>query len=332
MQYVMFGNSGMKVSRLALGAMTLASRLGQQGSARVVDEAIEKGVNFIDTADSYRGSEEMLGKILSPEKRDKVYLATKVFRRFCRDRNVGRNSRVNIMRSLERSLRLLNTDYVDLYQLHHPDDETPVEETLATLDRIVQEGKARYVGVSNHYAWQMAHMLGLSESNRWEPIISYQANYNILDRQMEMEAVAFCSKFNIAVICYGPLCGGILTGKYAGLETMPEGSRAAANYKTREYLDDPVVQEILGHLDRIAKENELQMNHLALLWLLSKPHATTLLLGGSKPEHFQQAYDILDREVPNEVVEEIDRVSQARVFAQFSNQPWNWGPRLTKRS
>lgn len=328
MQYVTFGNTGMKVSRFTVGGMTLGHRFEPAEATRVIDEALEHGVNFIDTADSYRNSEETIGNSLTPEKRERVYLTTKVFRTFCRDRQVARNSRVNIINSLERSLRLLKTDYVDLYQLHHPDEQTPIEETLSTLDQLVKQGKIRYVGVSNHYAWQMALMLGESKANRWEPIISLQASYSILDRQIEMESLPFCLKLNIAIMCYGPLCGGILTGKYKGLTEVPEDSRAAKNRRTLDYLEDPQIQRIMARLEEIAAANDLKLNQLAILWLMSKPYATTIILGGSKPEHFTQVYEAADKSLPEDVVKEIDDISACRIYTPFPNQPFRMAPGL----
>jgi aryl-alcohol dehydrogenase-like predicted oxidoreductase len=329
MKYVMFGNTGMKVSRLSLGAMTLGGRVDQKTSARVVDEALDHGVNLIDTGDSYGDSEETLGEILSGAKRERVFLATKVFRRFCRDGRVGRNSRVNLIHALERSLRLLKTDYVDLYQLHHPDEETPIEETLMTLDTLVKQGKIRYYGVSNHYAWQMAHMIGESKAHGWEPLVSIQPNYNVLDRQVERETIPFCRRFNIALMCYGPLCGGILTGKYHAKEEIPKGSRGETNPKVQDYLRDKRVAGIVEDLRRIGEEHHLRMNQLAILWLLAKPDATTIIVGGSRPEHFTQIYDIADSEIPQSVVEKIDEISEDRIHTPFANQPIVEGPRIS---
>jgi len=328
MKYVRFGNTGMQVSRFCLGTMTFGGKLDRAACKRVVDEALDHGLNFIDTADSYGDSEEVLGEVLSPEQRNRLFLATKVFRQLCRDGRVARNSRVNIINSLERSLRLLKTDYVDLYQLHHPDEDAAIEETLETLDRLVKQGKVRYVGVSNHYAWQMAYMLGLCRAHGREPLASIQANHSILDRQVERSTVPFCNKFNIAMMCYGPLCGGILTGKYLGHEQPPEGTRAAGFKRMVEYLEDESVQGLLRELEDMAKDQGLGMNQLAVLWLMAKPHATTIILGGTKPEHFSQIYEIADRQLPEEVVERIDELSAQRVYTPFMNQSFRDAPGL----
>jgi len=326
MKYVRFGPSGMQVSRFCLGAMTFCNRLGDAEAQRVVDEAIDAGVNFIDTADSYGDSEEVLGRLLPPAKRERIFLATKVFRQFCRDRRAGRNSRVNIIHSLERSLKLLKTDYVDLYQLHHPDPVTPLDETLETLDTLVRQGKIRYVGVSNHYAWQMAVMVERAGSRGFSPIISLQANYNLVDRQIERETVPFLEKFGLGLMAYGPLCGGILTGKYKG--GIPEGSRADKNRATREYLENPDVQAGVDCLEEVAKETGLAMNQAATLWILSKPYATTIILGGAHPDHFTPLYEVAEESLDEPLLEKLDEASAARVYTRFSNQPFRTGPGL----
>lgn len=329
MEYVPFGNSGMKVSRFCLGAMTFGGKLDQAAAARVVDEALDAGVNMIDTADSYGASEEVLGNILDPVKREKVFLATKVFMRVCRGGRIGRNSRVNIIDSLHRSLRLLKTDYVDLYQLHHPDPDTPLEETIAALDTLVGEGKIRYVGVSNHYAWQMAAMITLAAARNRERPVSLQSNYNIISRQIEMETVPFLRRFNVALMCYSPLAGGILTGKYQRAAEIPEGFRGKTHRKMRQYLEDPVVQSIVDELETIARDASLTMNQLAILWLKAKPHATAIIVGGSAPEHFSAIYEVQDTTLDPEIVDRIDRLSAPRIYSPFENQPFAAGAPLT---
>ncbi|MDQ2732988.1 MAG: aldo/keto reductase, partial [Armatimonadota bacterium] len=157
-------------------------------------------------------SEEFLGKAIK-EKRDHLVLATKLWVQMYQGDPNGRGcGRYHMTRAVEDSLRRLGTDRIDLYQLHHPDKAAPVEETLSTLDSLVKAGKIRYVGVSNHYAWQMAHMLGVSALHNWEPLVSIQCRYNIFDRAVENETMHFCRRFNIAAITYGPLCGGLLSG------------------------------------------------------------------------------------------------------------------------
>ena len=173
MQYLRFDNTNMDVSRLCLGGMMFSRTMDAQATRLVIDEALDYGVNFIDTAESYTDSEDLIGRALE-RRRDKIYLATKVYTKRARDGRSARNSRANILLSLDRSLELLRTDYVDLFQLHHPDPDTPLDETLAALDQIVKQGKARHVGVSNHYAWQSAYMLAVARERHLAPIVSIQ--------------------------------------------------------------------------------------------------------------------------------------------------------------
>lgn len=322
----------MRVSRFCLGAMTFGRDLDEQQTARAVDEAIEHGINFIDTADSYGRSEELLGQVLTPAKRERVYLATKVWNRYCRGEAVGRNSRINITHSVERSLGLLKTDYLDLLMVHHPDPETPLDETLATLDNLVSRGKARYVGVANHYAWQMAYMLSQSRSRGLVPIISQQACYNILDRAIEPETVPFLERFNVALMCYGPLCRGILTGKYHQPGYTTEPIHESTANRIRNFIDDEAVVRIVAELRAIADGQGLRLNQLAVLWLKSKPYVSTIILGGSRPEHFRDVYTVADRDLPEAVVKQIDEVSEERRYRRFFNQPFATGFALDGRA
>ena len=328
MQYVRLGNAGIEVSRLSLGCMDFPLRLGEAEASKLVARAIEMGVNLLDTADTYDkgASEEILGKILRG-KRDRIILATK-FWAVMHDRpNGGGCSRVHIMQAVEDSLRRLQTDYIDLYQLHHPDPNTPVEEVLSTMDNLVKQGKIRYIGVSNHYAWQMAHMLGVSALHNWDPLVSIQCRYNILDRVIENETVPFCERFNVATLIYGPLGGGILAGKIRKGEAFEEGSRLQrlTGYQ-KKLTDDAWVA--LDELRVIAEKNNLGLNQLAYLWLLSKPAVTTILMGGSKPEHFEPLYGLGDLQADPDDLARIDELTEAWRYMPFHNQRMTHGAPL----
>ncbi len=329
MEYVKFGNAGIEVSRLCLGCMDFAERLDEATSQRVLDEALDQGVNFLDTADAYgRGhNEEVLGRLLEG-KRDQVILATKCWVVMDKERkNTGGCSRYHIIKAVEDSLRRLQTDRIDLYQLHHPDPKTPVEETIATLDRLIEQGKIRYWGVSNHYAWQMAHMLGVAALGRREPLVSIQCRYNILDRVIENETVPFCQRFNIATMIYGPLDRGILTGKYRRGKPPPEGSWLDRYKRGQEKLTDELF-DILDELRAMAERHGARMNQLAIAWLLTKPAVTSAIMGGSQPEHFTQLYDVFDIELSEEDVERIDALSESYRYRPFVNQGIVQGPPL----
>jgi len=321
MEYVRLGNAGIEVSRLCLGCMDFPLLLDEQESVRLVQTALDRGVNFIDTADAYgRGkSEEVLGRILKG-RRDEVILATKSWAKMSDRTNDRGCSRLHLIYALENSLRRLRTDYLDLYQLHHPDPRTPVEESLSTLDTLVRQGKLRYIGVSNHYAWQMAHMLGISALHGWEPLVSVQSRYNILDRAVENEIVPFVQRFNIAMITYGPLDRGILTGKYRRGQDPPPGSYLARDKWARKMLSDEVF-DILDELRKIAQRYQIGTNQLAVAWLLSKPYVTSVIMGGSQAEHFEQLYSTMELKIDSADLDLIDKLSEAKRYRPFDNQP-----------
>ncbi len=323
MPYTFFGSTGMEVSRLCLGAMTFGTKgLAEvEACGRVLDEGLAAGVNFIDTADSYGRSEEILGQVLDPPKREQIYLATKVYARHCRAGRVARNSRTNILNSLERSLRLLRTSYVDLYMLHHPDPHTPLDETMQTLDQVVRQGKVRHVGVSNHYAWQIGYMLGRASGLGLVPPVSLQANYNLIDRQIERETVPLLERFNLGLMCYSPLSAGILTGKFHTDEAVDAQARAAIAGPYIQRAKDETVARVVRRSREIADQLSLKLNQLAIQWLLSKPYVSTVILGGSRPEHYAALYQTVERVLPEQVVLELDELSAARVDGLHLNQP-----------
>ncbi len=329
MEYVKFGNTGMIVSRMCLGAMTFGPpKLDAEASRRVVDEALDQGVNFIDTAESYNESEELLGRILAG-RREKVHLCTKVFRKRARDGKCGRNSRVNMIESLNQSLAKLQTDYVDAYLLHHPDPETPIEETTEALERMIRQGKVRYVGVSNHYSWQMAYMLGVQRLHGRQPIITIQCRWSLLDRAVERETIPFVRKFHLATMIYSPLAEGLLSGKYQRDTEPPEGSRGSRHKILKRYLEDDQTFDTIEALQEVANEQGVSLPQLAMLWLLGKDEATCPLLGGSKPEHFSLMYEIADRRLDDEVMQKLDEITEPWKWRRFINQPFSDGPAVT---
>lgn len=331
MQYVQYGNAGIMVSRLCFGAMNFYERTDEAGATKIIEEAIEAGINFFDTADAYgKGkSEEVLGKALKPH-RDNVVLATKLWVPMYKDDPNGRGcGRYHMIRAVEDSLRRLGTDRIDLYQLHHPDKNAPVEETLSTLDALVKQGKIRYIGVSNHYAWQMAHMLGASALHNWEPLVSIQCHYNLFNRVMENETANFCKRFNIAAITYGPLSGGLLSGKIRRGQELPEGSRVGKMglerivKKIPNSSDEQHKEEVYNLLDvafEIAEKYEIGINQLAVKWVLSKDWVTCPILGGSRGEHFTPMYKLFDFEIEPDDLKRLDEASAANRYRPFENQ------------
>lgn len=326
MQYVRFGNTDLRVSRLCLGGMMFSRRIDAQTTRAVIDEALDHGVNLIDTAESYSDSEDYIGRALEG-RRDKVFIATKVYTKRAGE-SFGRNSGANVEISLDHSLQQLRTDRIDLYQLHHPDAETPLDKTLAALDRAIKQGKVRYVGVTNHYAWQAALMAERAKARGFVPIVSVQFRYNILDRPAEIETVPMAQRLNLATMAYAPLCGGMLTGKYSRGGVDRTGTRAETDPKLPKLLANEDAFDVIDRLKRIAAEQNLELAQLAMLWLLAKPHVKTPILGGSTPEHFRLMYQIADQSLPPQVVQEVDDLSAGFVYRRFENQPVRDGPPL----
>ena len=321
MDYVRFGNAGIQVSRLALGCMDFPVKQDEAGTAKILDSALDHGINLLDTADTYGkgASEEVLGKILKG-KRDGIILATKFWVNMYDRPNGGGCSRVHIIQALEDSLKRLQTDYIDLYQLHHPDENTPVEEVLSTMDTLVKQGKVRYIGVSNHFAWQMAHMLGVSALHNWEPLVSIQCRYNILDRVVENETIPFVRRFNIALMAYSPLNSSILSGRYKKGEPFPEDSRLVALPSYQKKMTENT-WDALDRLKEIAERLGMSLPQLSYAWLLAKPWVTTIIMGGHRPEHFESLYGVEGMKLDPADVEQIDELSESWRYGPFHNQP-----------
>jgi aryl-alcohol dehydrogenase-like predicted oxidoreductase len=336
LEYIKYGNAGLTVSKLCFGSMNFFENEDEAQAHRVIDEALDAGINFFDTADAYGAdknggskSEETLGRALKA-KRDHVVIATKLWVPMYKGDPNGRGcGRYHMMRAVEDSLRRLGTDRIDLYQLHHPDKAAPVEETLSTLDTLIKQGKIRYFGVSNHYAWQMTHMLGVSALHNWEPLVSIQCHYNLLNRVMENETAHFCRRFNVAAITYGPLSGGVLSGKVKRGAPLPEDSRVQkmgidrivkkpAGRSSEQHAE--LIYGVLDELEKMAAKYEIGVNQLAMKWVLSKDWVTCPILGGRTSEHFAPMYSLFDIEVSEEDLARLDELSEPFKYAPFENQ------------
>lgn len=330
MRFTRFGSSGWKVSRLALGAMDFPCELERDEAKRIVDEALDHGVNLVDTADSYGESQRVLGEILPAAKREKVFLATKVHKRRCRGGATPRCDRVNILDSIEQSLRELKTDYVDLFMLHHPDHDTPLDATLRTLDDLVASGKTRCVGLSNHFAWHAALTLGEARRLGLTRPVSLQANYNLVNRQVELEVAPMLEKLDLGFMVYGPLSRGLLAGKFhdAQGELLDQDLDAPAQMSLRDVGEPEQVAKVVAEVRRLAEEQELSPAQLAILWILKRPWVSTVLLGGSKPERFTHIYEVADHELPDEVDKQLKQLTAYRRPPNYFNQPFARGPGL----
>ncbi|MBN1868696.1 aldo/keto reductase [Candidatus Sumerlaeota bacterium] len=279
--------TNLSVPYATVGVMMFGKRTPEPEARRIVDRALDLGLRFFDTANAYQGgaSEETLGRILKG-RRESCVIATKVGNR----REAGKReglSRQTILDAIDASLARLGTDYVDIYYLHAPDYNAPIEETLEALDRIVRAGKVRHPALSNFGAWQSLEILHLCEKEDWPRPVASQMIYNPLVRQIEHEHVRFCRRYGMFLTVFNPLAAGLLTGKYANLEDQTRGSRFVdnPNYQGR-FWSERMFQGMLG-LRRIAEEEGMPLTHLTLAWIRQTGNADNILLGPSTYEQFE---------------------------------------------
>jgi aryl-alcohol dehydrogenase-like predicted oxidoreductase len=312
MQYRRLGNSGLEVSVVGLGTNNFGGRTDVEASVQVVKEAVEQGINLLDTADVYGGgdghrSEEIIGQALKGI-RSQVLLATKVGSRLGEGPNTVGASRHRIIEGVEASLRALDTDYIDLYQIHQPDRETPIEETLRALDDLVRAGKVRYIGCSNYMAWEVVEALGTSGVEHLAPFISVQPEFSMLVRDVEEELVPLCRKYNLGILPYFPLAGGFLTGKYRRGQEAPDGTRLAnTRNQFRRYLSDDSF-DLLERLDGFATARSHSLVDLAFAWLLTNPQVSSVIAGATRPEQVQANAKAGDWTLTAEEKEEVDKI------------------------
>ena len=289
MEYRNLGNSGVKVSEVGLGTDQFGKRVDIDTVKQIVDVALDSGVNFIDTANIYsRGlSEEYLGAALEG-RRHEVVLASKGRSPMGDGPNERGASRYHLMGALEDSLRRLRTDHVDLYQIHRFDETTPMDETMRTLDEMVGSGKVRYIGASNYQSWQICRSNDLAERYGWEPFVTIQPHYHMLEREVEREIVPYCRAFNIGILPYFPLAAGFLTGRHKLGEEPPSDTRAAAGGGARRYIGRYATEEnfaTVASLTAWASERGHTIVDLAIAWLLGEPLVSSVIAGVSKVEH-----------------------------------------------
>jgi aryl-alcohol dehydrogenase-like predicted oxidoreductase len=320
MHYKPLGNTGLLVSRLCLGTMTFGHNEGiyksiagvdQRGADELVKASIDAGINFFDTADVYSAgqSEKTLGQSLKNLNivRKDVVLATKAYSRMGPGRNDVGASRGHIMDAIERSLRRLQTDHIDLYQIHANDYITPIEETLRALDTLVTHGKVRYIGVSNWQAWKIARALGISEFKNLIRFDTLQAYYSIAGRDLERELGPLLEAEKIGLLVWSPLAGGLLSGKFSRDNQKPEGSR-------RSEFDFPIVDKertwrILDAMAPIAKAHGCSPARISLAWLLTKPVVTSVILGAKRLDQLQDNLAATDLKLTEEEIKQLDEVS-----------------------
>ena len=302
------GRTGLKVTEICLGTMTFGNQCDEPTSHAIMSKAFDAGVTFFDTADAYPlgatletvgRTEEYIGRWFQghPGRRNQVVLATKFYGQVGSGPNDQGGSRKHIVQAIEGSLRRLQTDYIDLYQMHFPDHETPIDETLRALDDLVHSGKVLYIGCSNYPAWELSKALWTSDKLGLARFDSVQPRYNLLFRQIEAELLPLAMDQGIGVISYNPLAGGLLTGRYQPGQAPEEGSRftvqnAGKLYQAR-YWQEPQMQAV-EELKAFCQEHHIDIAQLAIAWVLAQPAITSAIVGASKPEHLDQTLHAVD--------------------------------------
>lgn len=299
MDYVRLGRAGVKVSRLCLGTMMFGGPTDEADSIRILHAALDRGLNFVDTANMYSlgGSETVVGKALVG-RRDQVVLATKGRQKMGPGPNESGASRVHLLRELDRSLRRLQTDYVEIYYVHAPDPDTPHDETLRALDDMVRSGRVHYLGCSNYRAWQLCEALGVSDRHDLHRFACTQPLYNLVNRDIEVELLPLAKSQGLGVVTYSPLARGVLTGKYEPGKEPPAGSRAARNdarMKQAEWRDESL--EIAQRLRAHCQQRGVAPSQFALAWCLANPNVTSVILGPRTMEQFEDNFAALQVEI-----------------------------------
>jgi aryl-alcohol dehydrogenase (NADP+) len=320
MEHVRLGRSGLQVSRLCLGTMTFGLQSDETVGIAIMDKAAEAGVDFMDTSDAYplgggfdvRGrTEEIMGRWLRG-KRERFIIATKCFVPMGPAPFDGGNSRKHIMSAVEESLRRLGTDYVDLYQLHGYDQNTPIDETLSALDDLVHSGKIRYLGCSNFLTYQLVRAIGRSETLRLARFDSVQPRYNLLFRQIEREMLPFCEEDGVGVISYNPVAGGLLSGKHDRSAPPPEGTRftlgfAGPMYQERYWHER--MFETVEAIRKLADAAGVPMVTLAVAWVLANKAITAPIIGASRAEQLDASLAAADWQLDADLKRQLDELT-----------------------
>lgn len=309
MKYRSLGSSGLKVSAIGLGTNNFGWRTNETDATAIIDQAIDLGINFIDTANIYgRGrSEEFIGKGIKA-KRSQVILATKFGYATGEEPNEKGGSRYHILNAIDDSLRRLQTDYIDLYQIHVADPTTSIEETLSTLHNLVQMGKVRYIGCSNYSAWQLCEAIWVAKLNNYSPFITVQPRYNLLERQAENELIPCCQQYGIGIIPWGPLIGGFLTGKYQEGKEAPPNSRFSKPMPLYDQIMTTENWDKLKELTTFAEERNHTVFELALAWLLAKPWISVVIPGAREKTQVELNAKASDWELTPEEITAIDNI------------------------
>lgn len=327
MNYRLFGRTGVRISPLCLGSANFGHPTPEDESARIINRALDSGINLIDTSNSYsKGeSERIIGRTLAKNgRRHKTIIATKAHYPTGPGPNDRGNSRLHLMRAVEESLRRLQTDHIDLYQLHRPSPEIPIEETLAALTDLVRQGKIRYIGTSTMPAWGLMEAVMMSELKGYVRFSSEQPPYNLLDRRIENETIPFCQKYGVAVLPWSPLAMGILLGRYSDADKYPTDSRASISAPI--YAERVTARGIEVGRQFVALAQEVGMSpaQLALLWVKDQPGVTAPLLGPRTLEQLEHFLPVLEMSLDPEIMAACDElVPPGSAVTDFHNTaPW----------
>ncbi len=311
MEYTHLGESGLEVSRLGFGCLNFGSEQpwmvhDHEEAVEVIDQALELGINFFDTANAYSWgeSEEILGKAIAERDRAELAVATKVYFPMHEGPNGQGLSRKHVLDQAHASLDRLGTDYIDLYQIHRWDDNTPIEETLSTLDRLIDEGTVRYVGASTMPAWKFMKMLHAADVNNYERFVSMQCEYNLVDRHEEANILPLCDDQEIGVIPWSPLGGGFLAGKYERGKDPEEGRASVYEFTRKRFTDEN--WDVLDVVRELAEEKDATAAQVSLAWLLHKEIVDSPIVGPRTLDHLEDDVGALDIELNDEEIERLE--------------------------
>ncbi|MBB6114172.1 aryl-alcohol dehydrogenase-like predicted oxidoreductase [Rahnella inusitata] len=338
MEYRLLGRSGLKVSVLSLGTMTFGgqgkfAKTGQtdvEAAQRQIGLCLDAGINLFDTADVYSGgeSEVILGKALGNKRHD-VLVASKARFPMGEGPNDRGSSRHHILRACEASLKRLNTDYLDLYQLHEWDGLTPLEETLRALDDLVSSGKVRYVGISNFSAWHVMKTLGVADAHHYIRPVSQQIHYTLQAREAEYELLPAAQDQGLGTLVWSPLAGGLLSGKYRRNQAAPEGTRHLADWGEPPVRDESALYDVVDVLVSIAEARGVSAAQIALAWLIARPQVTSVIVGARNESQLQDNLLAAGLTLNNEEIERLNQVSQLPLLYPYWHQAQTAPDRLS---
>jgi aryl-alcohol dehydrogenase-like predicted oxidoreductase len=330
MEYRPLGSSGLRISALTLGTMSFGGEgsfknvgtTDVAGAKRQIGMCLDAGVNLIDTADMYSNgrSEEIIGEVLSGAKRDDVLLATKVRFPTGDGPNLAGLSRHHIISGCEASLRRLQTDHIDLYQVHEWDGQTPLEETLGALEHLLDSGKVRYIGASNYAGWQLMKALGIAARDHLPPFVSQQIYYSLQERSAEYELIPLAVDQGLGTLVWSPLAGGLLSGKYRRGQEGPEGSRHMTAWDEPPVYDEDRLYDTIDVLVEIAEDRGVSAAQVALAWLLGRPSISSVVIGARTDEQLADNLEAAELDLSDDERSRLEQVSRQPLLYPYWHQ------------